>query len=192
MAKNEERTSVLATLTAAVMDEKKAAARTLTPIPGELSPAPNPLPHDLPGAYMSNETMIMTAKDLRMHAARLLEIADALDVVTGVPAAAEADAAKLAATEVKLAEREADRQAKERNFNADFEAKSQAAQLAAFGPDEVEVEDTKTDAEVEDEYEGPKADDWTCPEHDRRATKTSAKTGREFIGCPECNEYEGK
>ncbi len=206
----ESKTSVLASLTAEVMAEKKTAARTLTPLAGEFPGDKALLPNDLPGVFLSNEGMATTAAQLRKHASYLISVADALDVLTGEPTAVEAHEAKTAETAAKLAEREGDRKAAARNasalkdgsivgndddeepeqqalereeeadFNADFAAKAAAAQAATF-------KDVKTDAEVEAEYiEG----DWVCPTHGKRTTKRSNKTGREFIGCPDCNQFE--
>lgn len=175
------KTSILARLTADIMEEKKKANRTLTPVAGEAKPAPvvappakPELPADLPGAFMSAETMTMHAAnlrkyaiDLRRQADDLEKIADGIDVVNGVEDKVESLSKAEREREAALAKREEERQADEKAKSPDFRTLQKAAQEAVFGPDE-----------------------WRCPEHGvEGVVKTSAK-GREFIGCPECKAFK--
>ena len=187
------KTSILARLTADIMEEKKKAnTATLTPVAGEAKPAPAAappskpeLPADLPGAFMSAETMTMHAAnlrkyaiDLRRQADDLEKIADGIDVVNGVEDKVEALSKAEREREAALAKREQERQADEKAKSPDFRTLQKAAQEAVFGP-------------VPEEPAVPQAvEQWTCPVHGvPGVVKTSAK-GREFIGCPECKAFK--
>jgi hypothetical protein len=191
-----EKTSILARLTSDILAEKTKVNRTLTPVAGEAKPAvhhtPAPtapstpsLPADLPGAFMSAETMTMHAgnlrkyaEDLRRQADDLEKIADGIDVVNGVVGKVEALTKAEQAREDALAQREKERQADEKAKSPDFRTLQKEAQEAVFGsvPEKPAV--------------SPVVEQWTCPEHKvPGVTKTSSK-GREFIGCPECGKFQ--
>lgn len=188
-----EKTSILARLTADIMAEKQKVNRaTLTPVAGEAKPSPvvrsesitPSLPHDLPGAFMSAETMTMHAASLRKYAADLRryaddleKVADGIDVVNGVPDKVEELTTAERKREEALALRERERQGDERAKSPDFKSIQQAAQDAAFGPlGTVSTQSIATE--------------WTCPEHKvPGVVKTSAK-GREFVGCPDCKAFQ--
>jgi len=190
-----EKTSILGRLTADIMAEKKKVNKTLTPVAGEAKPAAierseptaSSLPSDLPGAFMSAETMTMHAKDLRKYAEDLRrqaddleKIADGIDVVNGAPDKVEALSKAEAEREAALAKREDERKADEKANMPDFRTLQKAAQEAVFGKADVPEE-----APV-----SPAVEQWTCPEHGvPGVVKTSAK-GREFIGCPDCNKFQ--
>lgn len=154
--------SVLAGLTAEVMAEKKAAARTLTPVAGEGVPqgiaaqfkTPSPFPNDIP-----LEQAQQKVGELSRIIDHLTEARDALAAVCEVPVPA---AVPDADEEKKEAEKQAD-------FNAAFRAQQAEAQKATFTPAD---------------------DEWTCPTHGKAVTKVSQKTGREYVGCPECNLFK--
>jgi len=171
------RTSVLAKLTASVMEEKRAAKRALTPVAGEVvtpEPPPQaPLDGTIPGVpfpYDHGDLIGKALADARRDIEFVLKGIESLetyfgkwqDIATGDTTSADI---------VKEKEREADARIKAQelaDFNADFEAKQKAAQEAVFGEDEPE---------------------WVCPDHGKSVTKTSSK-GREFLGCPECNKFQ--
>lgn len=166
----EGRTSVLKQLTASVQTasaEKQAAARKLTPVEGEAA-----LPNDV-GVFMSNERLRDHAKELRRFAADALAIADGLDAMGGETTVTEAPVDLDAVRKEK--EREADEKAAEPNFNADFKAKQVEAQAKVFAADPAVA---SVDA------------GWVCPDHGKSALKTSAKTNRQYIGCPDCNQFK--
>ena len=168
--------SVLASLTAEVMAEKKSEARKLTPVAGEVVPFPLEragIPNDT-GIFMSNERMFEHAKQLRQFAADAIAIADGLDAMLATssdPAETPSDPA----AEVKSKEAAADAK-----FAAKFEAQKAEAQAATFKEPSPTVEAA-----------GDTGSDWVCPTHDVPGIeKTSPKTGRTFIGCPDCNQFK--
>lgn len=173
--KTEERTSVLKKLTADVMESKKAEARKLTPLPGE-SPFPPmsqaQIPNDVGGIFLSNELLGDHAKALRQFAADAITIADGLDAMLN-------ESSVIAEKPVDL---DAARKAKEADadFNADFKAKQEAAKQATFSPEAVEADSNDDLAEF----------GWVCPDHGKAITKTSEKTGRTYVGCPDCNLFK--
>ena len=159
----DEKKSVLATMAAEVMAEKKTAARALTPVAGEVG-APLPVtpaafPNDMP-----TEVVQQKSGELRRIAGHLIEAADALDALVDAP---------LPEKVVDLAAKQ-----KEREFAADFNAKQRAAQEAVFSPpaDSGETETIDTGG-------------WVCSIHGKAVEKTSPKSGRTFIGCPDCNQF---
>lgn len=194
-----ERTSILARLTADIMEEKKKANRTLTPVAGEAKPAaqmersepPKPsLPSDLPGAFMSAEAMTEHSKnlrkyatDLRRYAAEMEKIADGIDVVNGVEDKVEALSKAEREREEALAKREQERQADEKAKSPDFRTLQKAAQEAVFGPEGT--------AAVPQEAPVPQAvEQWTCPEHKVPGIQKTTASGRDYIGCPECKAFK--
>jgi hypothetical protein len=183
-ADKEGRTSMLAKLTAEVMADKKAAAGTLTPVEGEV--APPRLPNDV-GVLFSNEALREHQQKLRQFAADALAIADGLDPMLGGPVGDAADVVDLDAAR-KQKEKEADEKAAEPDFNAAFRAQQEEAQAKVFKPGVAglaeELDDARGDTVASD------ALGWECPTHGKAVTKTSARTGREFIGCPDCNLFK--
>lgn len=157
------RSSVLATLTANVMAEKKAAAKTLTPVAGERAPRVLPhteaaFPNDIP-----QEVIQQKVAELTRIINHLTESRDALAALIGQEPPNVVDLKEVQ----KQKERAADERAAAPDFNADFKSKQEEAIASVFpGPE------AKTD--------------WECPVHHKSATKTSAKTQREYIGCPDC------
>lgn len=190
----EGRTSVLAALTAEVMAEKKGEARKLTPVAGEKGHLPletAELPHDT-GTFMSNEILFAHAKELRQFAADAIVIADGLDGLLNESSKPDAGIVDLDVAR-KAKEAEGDAKAKARTvtlvvgtgveaqsdplevsqtapFAADFAAKAAAAQAATFTPKTGWV--------------------WVCPDHDVPGIDKVSGKGREFIGCPDCNQFK--
>ncbi len=153
--------SILATLTAEVMAEKKGEARKLTPLAGDT------LPNDT-GMFMSNEVLHARSKQLREFAAEAIAIADGLDAMIGPGTIGEfVKADDPVDLDAARKEKEA---AADSKFAADFAAKQEAAQAAVYTPDAPEG--------------------WTCPTHNKATEKTSPKTGKTYIGCPDCNLFK--
>lgn len=193
-----EKTSILARLTADIMEEKKKANKTLTPVAGEARPAPverseptrPSLPSDLPGAFMSAETMTMHSKDLRKYAedlrrfaSDLEKIADGIDVVNGVEDKVEALSKAERERDEALAKREQERQADEKAKSPDFRTLQKAAQEAVFGPEGTVAVPQEADV-------SPAVEQWTCPEHKVPGVEKTSAKGRAYIGCPECKEFK--
>lgn len=161
-AETDKRTSVLATLTATVMAEKKAAAK-LTPVEGErpvtpvLPPTNAPFPNDMP-----QEVVAQKVGELTRIIGHLTEARDALAALTATPVGEVVDLD----AERKAREKEADARAAEPDFNAAYKAQQVEAQAAAFSG-------------------------WVCPDHHQVTVKQSRKTGRDYNGCPVCNKFEG-
>ena len=183
----EKGTSVLASLTSQVMADKKAEARKLTPVAGEvgaLPTTPASFPNDMP-----QEVVEQKVKELTRIIEHLTEARDALAGLAKVPVAEKSDPL----AEQKAAERAADEKAAAKandnepvSFAEKFEAQKKAAQAATFKDSpETEV------AAPENEAEPPPSDEWHCPVHDKPGvTKTSDKTGRTYVGCPDCNAFK--
>jgi hypothetical protein len=165
--------SVLASLTASVMEEKtKASKPSLTPVAGEGRALKPQLPNDT-GLFMSNERLADHAKELRKFASEAIAIADGLDAMLNTEP--EVKPVDLDAVR-KEKEREADARAAlaqpTNDFEADLAAKAEAAQAAVFKP------------------ASPKPGEWVCPAHGKAAIeKTSQRTGRTYLGCPDCNLF---
>lgn len=177
----EKGTSVLASLTASVMAEKKTEARKLTPVEGEFkAPA---LPNDV-GIFFSNEQLLDHAKDLRRFAADAIAIADGLDQMVG--GSSENPGHKTIADIEREKQRDKEREADERvaekveaedpsvaDFATKFAEKQKQAQEAVFAQQAEQVDLG-----------------WKCPEHGKATVKTSAKTQRQYVGCPDCNQFQ--
>lgn len=186
-APKEGRTSVLATLTAEVMQDKKDAARKLTPVAGEAG-APV-IPNDT-GIFMSNEALHTHAQQLRKFAADAIAISDGLDelvnepsetpVVVDLDAArkakeAEGDArAKAREDEAEAADEQAVEAEEKTDFAADFAAKAAAAQASVFKP------------------EAAAPGEWVCPVHGGPVTDRVSGKGRPYIGCHDltCTQFK--
>lgn len=178
--------SVLASLTASVMEEKVAASRPkLTPVAGEAGPPATRLP-DVPGDFLTDEGIADVATGLRGYADYLNKVADGLDKMRGVePSAAPVDLAQMR----KQKERAADAKAAANPtvFETALAEKAAAAQAATFDRVKVAVNTEP----VKPIAIAPVPDGgWTCPTHGRAIEKTSATTGRVYRGCPDCNLFE--
>lgn len=166
--------SVLAALAAEVMATKTTEARKLTPVAGEAPPPVLPkttesFPNDIP-----QEVIEQKVGELTRIIDHLVEARDALAALVEAP------------VPEKIVDLKAVQKAKEASadFNAEFRAKQEAAQEAAFAQD-------AHDASLPDEDGLPQPDfGWVCPDHAKATMKTSAKTGRQFVGCPDCNLFK--
>lgn len=184
----EGRTSVLASLTAEVMGEKtKAAAKTLTPVAGESTfPLERALIPNDTGVFMSNEALHDHAKNLRKFASDAIAIADGLDQLLVEPSVDEKVVDLDAARKSKEAEGDAKAEllkqmkaapievveaiaAEADKFAADYAAKQAAAQAATFSA----------------------KGGWHCPVHNKPGVPKVSGKGRDFIGCPDCNQFQG-
>lgn len=208
--------SVLNQMAAGIMGEKQAKAARLTPVEGEEA-APPILPNDLPGKFMSNEALYDAARDLRRHAAQMIEVADALDRLVGERTEASSS------TPAQRAQQEQH----EREVAADAAAAKRAIIEKAAGDDTededppekaaatleraaIETEDgTKEEFDARMErlraeaqgktFTGKEAapgsdgadDGWACPTHGQFKDATSSR-GRTYRRCPvaECKEFE--
>lgn len=189
--------AVLDEMVAGIMGVKANKAVKLTPVGTETAK----LPADVPGVFMAQEGLQDVATDLRRQAALLLDVADGIDVILGKSTAVADNAAKVAATEKVLQEREADRRAADRvaaeagdkraaqrvdeseAFDARLASLSAQAQAATFSAAALDADDEDGD------------DGWLCPLHGSEdvRTRTSPK-GREYAVCavPNCKEFERK
>jgi len=172
------KTSVLAKLTASVMEEKRTASRTLTPVAGEEKP-PLAFPSDLPGSFMSHEGMRESAKDIRRHAASLIVIADAIDALSGFDTVEGGRVGRSAAEIQKEKEREADERVKAKAVADVPEESAQPAPEESFADRQARLSEEAKASFFK----------WACPDHGKAVRKVSGK-GREYIGCPDCNQFE--
>jgi hypothetical protein len=184
------KTSVLAKLTASVMEEKRTAARTLTPVPGEEKPAPT-FPSDLPGAFMSHEGMFQSAKDLRRHADTLVQIANALDEMSGFDSLDGRTRTVKPSDIQREKEREADERVKAKEIANDPPEAVQTTPREAVQttPRDESFADRQTRLAEEAQAAAFTPTGWTCPTHGKAVPKTSSK-GREYNGCPDCSQFE--
>ncbi len=122
MASSEGGISMLDKMSAEMVAKhvEKAPKRQLSTLPGEqVAPFTPTLPKDLPGQFMSHETLRGAAQNLREQAAKLIAVAEAIDVLTGEHTEAAVEyAVKQAELEQVLREREGDRKAAERSAKA--------------------------------------------------------------------------
>ena len=180
--------AVLDEMVADIMGVKADKATKLTPLPGETVKMPS-WPSDIPGAFMSKEGLRDAAKDLRRHAATLVEIADALDSYSGL-ASQETDTKQAAMEATKREEREADaRAAAEPSFAEKFAAMQAEAQAAVFTNPVREVALASLDDEPE---ETPKST-WVCTTHgDEDIRQLRSPKGRDYAACgvPNCKEFQ--
>lgn len=223
MAKVADGISVLDQMAGGIVARKAAAAKgTLTPVAGETQSihTAGVLPNDLPGVFMSNEVLADAERTLRAKAQVLIEVADAIHVLTG-DVFGLTDGAATPAKVAKSLERfegtDPEPKANEpADFATAFAAKQAAAQAAVFTPGTAlaNMVAPVDDTENEDPPETPAvaaalaaaaagggpaevmeaamaAGGWVCPTHGKTKVKKSAK-GREYNGCPvePCGEYE--
>lgn len=179
-----EGVSILSQLRADVMAEKKKAAgpaRQLTPVEGEITPLPMPLPKTA-AAFpndMPQEVVEEKARELDRIIIHLTEARDALLNLAGKPAAsiaidpAAAQKQKERDADAKFATAKATTEEPATEFAAEYAEKQEAAKAAVFAAPVV-VEDG-----------------WTCPEHGLAGIeKVSAKSQRTYVGCPQCNLFK--
>lgn len=182
--------SVLAGLVADTMSDKtKAAGRKLTPVESELRPSVR-VP-DVPGDFLTDEGLAMTARDLRSFAKDLRRQADGLEKV--------ADGIDKMRGQEPEAETAPAVDQKQREFEADLRAKERAAQEATFKSaegaspvSEVPEAGATDETAPDDRNRQPDPASWKCPTHGKSIEKVSSRSGMKFIGCPDCNLFERK
>lgn len=217
---------VLDDMTKGITDRKsKAAGATLTPVGTEASPIKPSLvpgreggeaafPSDLPTQFMSHEAMGTQAAELRTMAGRadklaeeLRYIATGIEALIGEPAAVASVQAERKAVAEKLAQKEADRQAADRDKAAAgdkaaakrvTEAEEFAARYAAQQAEAQAAVFTSSD----DEPKGPAAptpsstEGWVCPDHgDEDIEQLSSRlrpAGYMACAVAGCGEFEPK
>jgi hypothetical protein len=195
---------VLDDMTKGITERKSAkAGANLTPVGVEASGVKPSLtlPNDT-GMLMSNEALAQHRDYLRKAAADMLAIADGIAVLVGDPEETAEAAAAAAATEAKLAEREADRKAADREkaaagdkkaaerveFAEDFARKQAEAQAAVFTASD--------DAPKGQAAPATPADGWVCPEHGAEDIEELSSRLRPagYLACAVagCGEFEPK
>lgn len=176
-APKDGRTSVLAALTAEVMQDKKAAARKLTPVAGEKGAAPMAqatIPNDV-GLFMSNERLHTHSQELRKFAEEAIAIADGLDAMLHESSSTE-----------KPIDLDAERRARE----AEGDAKAAEREAAAEPTESLAERMERLKAEAQAATFTPPEGAWTCPDHGKAIDKPR-KRGGTYRGCPDCNKFEG-
>jgi hypothetical protein len=192
---------VLDDMTKGITERKaKATGPKLTPVGLESSPTKpsQKLPDDI-GPFLSNEAMCMAAKDLRKHAALLLEVAASIDGLTGLESEVTELASVTIAVAKKAEERAADEKARERaakaapeplpelgviveeDFTTRLDRLSTEAQVAVFANLDIVTETV------------PRPAGWTCPDHGASTLKQlESRKGRKYMACQTsgCREFE--
>lgn len=180
---------------------------SLTPVGTERKGIP-----DVGAVFLTNEAIIDIAADLRKQAAVLIATADGLDLLTG-----KVHAGPDLGLEVKLMEREADRQAADRekaeagdkraqarvestsdaNFQERYARLSAEAQAATFRGDLVPAAievfgDDLLPGPYATAASGSPAPDWECPTHGDAAiiNLVSKRTQRKYRACETCKQFE--
>lgn len=199
----EGRTSVLAKLTADVMAEKKVAARTLTPVEGEVRPSIKPAPEKaaapIPDVALLkgdifpydggiSEQAVFSIRNIRdnlskitQYGAMIEECLQSIEREVGLHVGGIPKREPGAPTAEELAQKEKEK------FADDLAAKAKAAQAQVFTEPSGEAVAL---AEDMGEDESEEADGWTCPDHGKAIDKVSAKSGRTFRACPDCKLFE--
>ncbi len=164
---------------------------------------------DVPGVMLAPEALRDIARDLRTQAQMMLDIATGIDAMLGEPEATKADVKAQMATEVKLMEREGDRQAADReaadkgdkaaavraltaeagaeasaeSFTARMERLSAQAQAATFADAPAETVAAGSASPVKG---------WVCPVHGGANLKQlhARKSGRDYQACQSCLLFE--
>lgn len=175
---------------------------SLTPVGTEKRGIP-----DVQGAFLANEGVADVATDLRKQAAYLISVAEALEAHTGLGhRGAEPDLA----LEVKLMEKEADRQAADREkaaagdkraekrveqtSDADFQERfarlSDEAKAATFKGDLVPAAKEVFGDDLLP-VSGSPTSDWVCPTHgDADIKVVTTRKGRIMRTCATCKQFE--
>jgi hypothetical protein len=105
--------------------------------------------------------VLLSNEALYDHAKTLRRFAaDALAIADGLDELTNKRSEKVDVIDIDVARKEKEAAA---DFNADFKAKQKQAQSSTF--------------------------EWVCPVHQKATTKKSP-AGREFLGCPECNQFK--
>lgn len=165
--------SILAALTADVMREKQTEARKLTPVAGEARPDALPKPKVMFPNDNPTEVVAGKAAELTRIIDHLTQARDALLTLVEAPLPSEVIDPAVALREKERAADEALR-AKVEAFPEEYAAK---------------VADTKA-AVFKEPVAALPGGEWLCPTHDKPAIeKVSEKTGKTYLGCPDCNSF---
>lgn len=178
-----------------VMQRKAEKATKLTAVKGEGSTTVAQMAAGLPdveGHFLTKEELRDIARNLRTQATTLLEVADGLDLITGLPTVESVKPVD----NTKAKERAADEAAAKRAefvgtgqeaFDAMLAAKAAAAQAAAF---------TSADDGATEEPEAPvtasDAGEWVCPKHGDANIRVVTARSRTYRACESCDEFEPK
>lgn len=189
--------SVLNDMTKGIMQAKADKASKLTPVAGESAmsvaqaAAALGIP-EVPQVFLTNEAVRDVAADLRVKAALLIAVADALDQRTGLPTVPQATRSAVA-EQVKVVERKADEKAartetpEAAKFAARMQELSAEAQAHAFAA---------ADDGADPEPVAPKtvvSDGWNCPDHGAESLiDTESRKGRKYrmCGVDGCERFE--
>lgn len=168
----------------------KAAGPTLTPVGTEASPV---MPSrvgipDVPEVFLTNEALIDIARDLRVQASVLINVAFGLDELTGTSTLSVPVPQAIAKAAQAAAEKAADNRA------ASTELTPEAQKLVDH-MNELKAKaqaDTYTAAdEVLPEVRVTNVDGWVCPEHGGDAiTFLVSRRGREYRACGKCDKFQ--
>lgn len=205
--------SVLKDMTKGVMTTKATKAAKLTPVAGEsgttvAQAAAAVLPNDLPGRFMSSEELGEAAKGLRSHAATLLGVADAIDLLidTNARRSDKVDTKALAEDAKRAEERAADARVAEANaseetteeFKSRMQRLSAEAQAAVFtaADDDGAAEEPVALPDIEPlVIDEPAPEGWSCSEHPKvKPITMNARNGSSYLMCgdDDCEQYERK
>lgn len=165
--------NVLDMMTASITGRKSDAAKRLTPVGQEVEKAhvlPRTqavFPNDVP-----TEAVVQAVAAIRREVGYILAALDAVDEQLG-------KAADSGPVDLDAVRREREREADERVAAAERittpETEAIKERLSALSKKAQEATFT----------EGG----WVCPTHGKATTKTTSR-GREFRGCPDCDEFE--
>lgn len=175
-----------------VMERKAERATKLTPVKGESTTSVGQMAAGLPdieGHFLTKEELADIARDLRKKAATLIDVADGIDLVTGLPTvevvkpADNTKSKEKAADEAAAARKEASQAA----FDQRLADQAAAAQAAAFA---------SADDGADEEPEAPEAPasggNWVCPKHGDANIRVVQSRTRTYRACESCDEFEPK
>lgn len=197
-------------MSAQIMGRKTQAAAKLTPVKGEVTPthvatteAPlaGPAPASVPFPYDQPDMVKAAIADAERNASEVIrQMTFVLDGIAALKQSFDVKPGETVAPvkledERKKREQAADEAAREREaiqsvetdeqaeFEANVEAKSQAAQAATFR------EPSAAAVNLAEDMGANPDEGWFCPEHGTYEVKTS-RGGREFRICPDCDLFE--
>jgi hypothetical protein len=186
-------------MVAGIMGVKADQAAKLTPVGTETATISEgyALPSDLPTRFMAREIMVGMAKDLRRHAQALLETADGIDVILGVPDVVQEYETSKAEVKEVLAQKETERRTddREKADAGDKHAQKRVRDAEDFDQRMKRLSDeaqAATYAAVTSD-DSPGTDGWACTTHGAEDLRdlTSPK-GRKYRACgvPNCKEFQ--
>jgi len=179
----------------------KAAGPKLTPVGTEGSPVKPSLVGipDVPEVFLTNEAVADISRDLRVQAATLITVADALDARTATLTGEQPDVKAEAKAAAKVAEKEADaKQAdkpkREKKTTQPSTPEEFKDHLATITAEAKAAAFTAADApSVEPEAPVTPAAGWVCPEHgDQSLKQLTSRADRLYMACQVagCKRFE--